>query len=425
MERVEIDEWKVDLITILAERGALDGLTREELANIKGGRRWLYVAIDCATRCVVGMRLAENPNTVDAILTLADITRDKTDIAIAAGCSGDWIQHGGLGSIVTDQGAAFVDDAFRTSILDAGGVAETPPAGTPKLRGRVERVFRTFGTVLMPHLVGRTFSNPKERGDYPAEDMAAISDDALMQMLVIYVVDVYHNLPHRGLNGETPRNCWKRLASERGITPDPSERTKKRAFGMLLRRKVSGKGVTVYNIDYTCAALRHFHLHSHETDIDLKIDPNDLGWIVVRIGDDWHVATPVQKCFDGVCLSDWRAASRELMLKHRGEASVHEATISAAFRYIEKINAQEQDRFGKYLRRLTPNALLRAKDDIFLGLAIDTEEPADFDLQSDAELFGSVIPILEPNSGLQIDDVEIEDGSGPDDKPSTWRFDDD
>lgn len=34
MERIEIDEWKVDLITILAERGALDNLSPKQLAAL-------------------------------------------------------------------------------------------------------------------------------------------------------------------------------------------------------------------------------------------------------------------------------------------------------------------------------------------------------------------------------------------------------
>jgi putative transposase len=97
---------------------------------------------------------------------------------------------------LTDLGAAFVDDNFRTAVLDAHGNPETPPGGLPQLRSRVERIFGTFGTSLMPYLGGRTFSSPKERGDYPSVQSAALSDDVLMQILVIFVVDVYHNRPH-------------------------------------------------------------------------------------------------------------------------------------------------------------------------------------------------------------------------------------
>ncbi|WP_299845403.1 hypothetical protein [uncultured Jannaschia sp.] len=76
MERIEIDEWNVDLLTLLTEIGALDAMSQEQRASLLHERLWLYVAIDCATRCVLAMRLASTPNAEDAVLTLADATRD-------------------------------------------------------------------------------------------------------------------------------------------------------------------------------------------------------------------------------------------------------------------------------------------------------------------------------------------------------------
>ncbi|MBO9398106.1 hypothetical protein J7400_15565 [Shimia sp. R9_2] len=277
MERIEIDEWCVDLVSLLAARGALDQLTAEELAKVKRGRRWLYLAIDCATRCVVGMRLAAKPNREDAIALLSDVTRDKTDIARAAGCASDWHHHGGLSSVVTDLGVAFVDDTFRFAVCEAFGIVETPRGGLPHLRGRVERIFGAFGALLMPYLSGRTFFNPQQRGDYPSEEMAIFSDDALMEVLVRYVVDIYHNLPHRGLNGETPNNCWKRLSKARGVVTHLAETTRRIAFGVKYRRRVTGRGVRLFGIDYSCAELRRFFLHDHRTHVDLKVHLNDLG----------------------------------------------------------------------------------------------------------------------------------------------------
>ncbi|WP_317958918.1 hypothetical protein [Phaeobacter inhibens] len=227
----------------------MDGLNRDQLAALPTGRRWLYLAMDCATRCVVGMRLAVQPSSEDAIALLSDVTRDKTDLAIAAGCKSAWAHYGGLKTVATDLGIAFVDDSFRTAIFDVHGSPETPTGGLPQLRARVERIFGTFGTNLLPGLAGRTFSNPKEKGDYPSREMASIADDALIQMLILYVVDVYHNRPHRGLQGETPNNCWKRLAMEKGVVPDVPERVHRRAFGKLLRRRVTGRGVRVFGID--------------------------------------------------------------------------------------------------------------------------------------------------------------------------------
>lgn len=426
MERIEIDEWCVDLITILSERGALDHLSGEELALLERGRRWLYLAIDCATRCIVGMRLAETPNGRDALAVLSDVTRDKSDLAVAAGCKSTWHHCGGLSTVATDLGAAFVDDLFRTAVFEAYGTPETPPGGLAHLRGRVERIFGTFGTTLVPHLAGRTFSDPKERGDYPSVEMASISDDALMQMLTLFVVDVYHNTPHRGLNGETPNNCWKRLSEKMGVVPDLAETTKRRAFGIRYNRRVSGKGVALFGIDYACAALREFHLHSHETHVDIKADLNDLGWIMVQIGQEWFVANALQKCFDGISYDQWEATARELRLRHRAEAAIHEQTVSKALNAILEINSAEQRRFGVALKRLTPGGLRKAKEDLFLGLTILPEEDEAFGLPAGEGLMGHVI---RPSSGNTDGSTHSEDEPDSDEsekqpRKKRWRFDD-
>ncbi len=422
MERIEIDEWRVDLITILAERGALDHLTPDELALLPRGRRWLYLAIDCASRCVLGMRLAETPNSDDAVALLADVTRDKSQLARAAGCQSHWHHHGGLSTVATDLGAAFVDDSFRAAIFDAQGTPETPTGGLPQLRARVERIFGTFGTSLLPHLAGRTFSNPQERGDYPSEAMASISDDVLMQMLILYVVDVYHNQPHRGLAGETPNNCWKRLAADMGVTPDVPEITRRRAFGRRLVRTVSGKGVRVFGIDYNCSALQQFHLHSHETDVELRIDLTNLGWIVVCVHDKWHAAHAIQKCFEGVNFDDWEAAARDIRLKHRAEAHLAERSVARAIIKIIELNRQSEARFGTELKALTPAGLGRGKEDLFLGLSIEPEDDDGFDLPQETDLFGHVIP------GVDAEDAFHKTGQSNDETEKStkkrWRLDD-
>ena len=429
MERVEIDEWKVDLISILERNEALKGLSREELAKLERGRRWLYLGIDCATRCVVAMRLAAEPNGADAVALLADITRDKSDVARAAGCSGDWSEHGRLVSVVTDQGAAFVDDVFRTAVLDAEGHYETPPGGLPHLRARVERIFRSLGTELMPQLGGRTFSNPDERGDYPSEELASLTDDALMQILVLHVVDVYHNRPHGGLGGETPRACWKRLVNEQGIVPGLSEQTRKLAFGWRAERKVTGRGVRLNGIDYTCRLLRHFHLHSHEEGVEIRFDPLDLGWIVVRIDKAWYPATAVQGCFDGVSLEAWRAAMRNLRQSFRGEVVLKEATARRALKKIAEIRVREETRFGVSLPHLTPSQAQRARDDLFLGVSIEVDEdPAR--LPPERDLFSGIIPLQEPEMppdirGTNTPLPDSESGGGNTDEGPGWRFDDD
>jgi len=156
MEIVMIDAWKIDIIPVLAEIGVVDSLPDEVRERLTSKRLWLYLALDVATRCVVGIHLCERENAEDAVRVLAETTKDKSKLALAAGAQSSWHHGGGFGSVLTDQGSAFLDDRFRSVVLDLGGTIGTPPAGVPRLRGHVERIFRSFGTQLMPLLAGRS-----------------------------------------------------------------------------------------------------------------------------------------------------------------------------------------------------------------------------------------------------------------------------
>lgn len=60
-ERVEMDEWRIDLLTILAQSGLLEMFSpeeREEMGLTGELKRWWMVgAIDCRTNCIVGLSL--------------------------------------------------------------------------------------------------------------------------------------------------------------------------------------------------------------------------------------------------------------------------------------------------------------------------------------------------------------------------------
>jgi len=425
MERIEIDEWKVDLVTLLAKTGAFDALTQKQRDTLPKGRFWLYLAIDCATRCVLAMRLAQKPNHIDAILTLKDVARDKSLLSSTADCRNRWHQCGGLGAVVTDQGAAFIHEDFRTAIHDLGGHPERPPAGVPKLRGRVERIFRSLGSELMPLLAGRTFSNPKDRGDYPAEELTVHTANSLMQVLLLHVVDIYHNKPHAGLRGETPANCWKRLSSEFGIIPVPSAQKRCQVFGIALSRPVTRVGVTVFNFNYANDELRDMLRHSHTRDVQIRVDPENLGWILIKFGREWRVAFAIQESAEGLSLAEWRYACRELNLKHRRSAALNEDDIRSAVAKIKRINEAELKRMQVSLPYLTKSDLLREERQLNLGLQIKSDDGDDIGLPDAPNFIGHLVPREEADPDLfSIGDVDLERQDAPPD-PGDLGFDDD
>ena len=72
------------------------------------------------------------------------------------------------------------------------------------MRGRIERFFGTMHTGLISRFTGRAFENVMAKGDYPAVGRASVPLDKVAAAQIRFVVDQYHNSPHRGLKGETP-----------------------------------------------------------------------------------------------------------------------------------------------------------------------------------------------------------------------------
>ncbi len=77
--------------------------------------------------------------------------------------------------------------------------------------------------------------------------------------------------------GETPAECWKRLAVTEGILPVPDGLTLRKTFGRPLKRKLRGDGVRFGGLSYSCNTLRDAFLHSPEREVEIRADLFDMG----------------------------------------------------------------------------------------------------------------------------------------------------
>lgn len=326
MERIEIDEWECDLMTLVSEAGLLGQLTNALVAVLEVTRLVICVAIDCATRCVVGLTLSRSTSSEAAMRTLEFSTLNKTDIAVSFGCRTGWHQGGRPEVIAADMGAAFVSDDFKMGCAGLHARLINPPGGVAKLRSRIERLFGTFASHFIGCFRGRTFSNPVVRGDYDADTEASLTDQDLLAALVTYIVDVYHQRPHGGLQGDTPADCWDRLVANYGL-PAPVDAMDRRAiFGIELKRSISGRGVRVFGADFACDELRQAYKHSHQRETRLRFDPLDLGWIAVEINGTWYPAHDLSGALAGTSFYQWSAFARTVM-DHNRECSEISAEI--------------------------------------------------------------------------------------------------
>jgi len=392
LERVEMDEWEVDLITILSDTGLLAVLDDKDLRSLgfldskgkprKSFRMWLSVAICATSRCIVGMRLSTTPTGANAVKTLEMVVRDKGQWADAVGALSSWDMHGTPEAIVTDGGSSYKSLDFRGACADLGITAERAPGGLPQLRGTVERVFRTIGDNLMPRLTGRTFSNVVARGDYDSEGRAALTIDDLTFALIRWVVDIYHNTPHAGIGGQTPLNRWRELNQVWGVTPIPATRRRRLVFGTARECTIQNDGITVLGIRYQTEQLARWSIHAREKRVEVRWYPEDLGAIEVKLDGEWHQVGAAFAGFKGVKAQIWLAAARRLRAARRKEAEMALPIVLQAIREIEAMNSDAKAAASILTEDWSEDRLAYEEERLFTGfnvVASSTNAPAQRD----------------------------------------------
>lgn len=381
LERVEMDEWKVDLLSLMAQNGLWSIMSDEEKASLgceegKKPRWYLTAAICAATRCILGMKLSRVPSARSAMQTIDMIVRDKGVLADALGAQSPWNMSGTPELIVTDCGSAFIDFDTRAGATDLGIHIDAGPAGMPELRSNIERVFGTTSTKLISRFSGRTFSNTIQKGDYDAEARAALTTDDLSEALVRWVVDVYHRTPHAGLSGETPANCWKRLVAQYGVAPMPCVKLRRKALGTRLKRKVAKTGITVLGIRYHSESLARWFMHSTSREVCVRWYSEDLGAIAVELNGEWIEVPSVFERFQGQRAQTWIMAVREIQASVAAQKKVDEEVIFNAMNRIREINTNAMARIGLMVEDYSEERIASLENGMLIGFNVD-ETPRD------------------------------------------------
>lgn len=191
--------------------------------------------------------------------------------------------------LVVDNAMEFVGPSLPDACHSLGILLQRLPVKTPHYKGMIERFFRTINTGLLHALPGTTFANFNTKGDYDSLHNACLNPRELNKALHIFLLDIYAESPHRGLNQDTPANRWKE-AQGNGFLPrvptDPNE------LAILLGR-IDERTIQHYGIDFQCIRYNHGDLallrHRLETEskgrgttgVKIKYLPDNLGSIFV------------------------------------------------------------------------------------------------------------------------------------------------
>ena len=163
LDVVQIDHTPIDVIVV------------DEAHRLPIGRPWLTLAVDVATRVVVGFYVSlEAPSSTSVALCLTQAVLPKEPWLKSRALACAWPVWGPPRAVHTDNGADFTSAALRRGCDEYGITLILRPVATPHYGGHIERL---IGTIMgRVHLLpGTTGSNPLDRGAYPAESESALT----------------------------------------------------------------------------------------------------------------------------------------------------------------------------------------------------------------------------------------------------------
>lgn len=278
LERVEIDHTPLDLIVI-------DGATQLPL-----GRPWLTMAIDKASRFPMGFYLSFNTPSAHSVLQCLKFSiMPKTNwLAQYPDIKGSWPAYGIPDLIAIDNGMDLHSSALEKACQEIGVQMLFCGARTPEHKGSIERFFRTMNQGLIHRLPGTTSSGVTQRGDYPAEDKAAITLELAVQLLTKWIVDIYAIRRVKGLGG-SPLEKWSELSVKRVIELPLHPGQLDVIVGTPATRTLFHYGVELAGLHYNSMPLQEIRRrYGKNVHVDLKFYDQTVEYVHVFDPDDKH-----------------------------------------------------------------------------------------------------------------------------------------
>jgi putative transposase len=351
MEVVEIDHTWLDIHVVDKKYG------------ITLGRPWVTAAIDRYTRMLVGIYIGFEPPSIYSVCQcIKNMVLPKTHMDRLYKNLPMWEAYGVPVLIVCDNGREFISQGYKDVAVKLKTTIRLAPVKNPEYKGKIERFLKTINESGLSGLPGVSFPNPKERGDYPAEERARLTLEDLREYLVHWLMAEYVWKRHEGIN-RVPGAYWReslplwkpRLTN----SVEELEIILSRADKATHRDK---KGVVFKGIWYNSPKLEQlFEMYADQLyEVDLRINDGDLGYINVI-----HPKHPVPiKCkarnfdyADGLSLYHHIQIQKAYRRKSDIDESSTDAVKSreAFHRLVEKWILTDTAKFRKHIRRSRKN----------------------------------------------------------------------
>lgn len=275
LERAEIDHTPLDMFVV------------DDSTGLPLGRPWLTVCIDDFTRCVLGINIGfEPPSFLSVARCLRHSFVPKATLkTLYPSVKNSWNAFGVMRSLVVDNGLEFHSKSLEVACFSLGIEIHYSPRKTPWFKGKVERFQGTLNRAVAHGQPGTTFKNILDKDDYVPADHAVVSLSKLKEIVHLWIVDVYHQKPHRTLM-LSPDVAWtSSVASEDIPLPDDLGRLDA-ILGRAESRKLTHKGVEIDGLFYNSPELTTLRMKlGTKLDVEVRIDGGDIGQVIVLAPD--------------------------------------------------------------------------------------------------------------------------------------------
>jgi putative transposase len=312
LDLVQIDHTLADVMIV-------DSTYRQSI-----GRPWLSIAIDVASRAVLGYHVGlEAPSALAVALCIEHAVLPKTD-----GGSPDeapWEMFGLPKNLHADNGPEFHGEALTRGCSEYGITLLHRPVARPRFGAHIERLIGTMmGRVHL--LPGSTDASPTARGSYKSEKEAKLTLAEFTDWLRLEIAGAYHHSIHRML-GTTPAAAWaKSLAS--GAKPALPADPHRFVVGFLpvVHRTLQRNGLHFERMRYWADVLPA--IAQPRESLVVRYDPRNLSRLhVLGPRAQYHAIPYADVCRPPISLAELRYAYA--VLRKEAKGSINEDQLFA------------------------------------------------------------------------------------------------
>jgi putative transposase len=391
------------------------------------GQPWLTILIDYYSRLVVGFCLGFEPPSYAVIMeALRHAILPKTYLARRyPKLQGHWPCCGLPEKLVSDRGSDLTSNDLEDAGFQLGIELDFNPPRTPHFKGTVESFFDGLNDQLSASLPGRTFRNWADRADYKPDEGPLLSYEALLEILHIYLVDVYSIAKHPTADS-TRLEMWQESAAVHSPMLPAAADDLLVLLAKHADRTLSARGIELGGMFYTSDDLMALRaeMAAHNVAVDrlsIRYNPWDLGevWVLNPVDNHYLKAIAVDPAMKGMTAYQWRVLKRAIHQRFDGPEHLQSlsqgrnAIRDVVEEAIRKPSGKRRVRAARYLQSppSTLNADVEQTDRASVASPStadgpSSEKPALGPDQAHDHSSASSLPTVDP-ADLDVSDWEV------------------